>query len=267
MRGRTISGAYAWFLEQSIDPTNYRADFRHHTDQTNWSTIFVINQYGISGEIIKGMHYQLTQDKIEDQLGPRAFHFNFKTWKMSPRDPAALAEIKQQVKNLRVTSPDHRKALAREFNATFSHNYLNGYFETTQSDETGLQFDDYSRQLGHMYKDFIVDLEPHHALINGRGASAGLATGKVKIIQSPLDGIAADTIMVCSRTTPELVGQMQKAIAIVTDQGGILSHAAIIARELNKPCIVGTGNATQILHNGQIITVDGAKGTADLSSL
>jgi phosphohistidine swiveling domain-containing protein len=49
---------------------------------------------------------------------------------------------------------------------------------------------------------------------------------------------------------------MQKASAIVTDQGGILSHAAIVARELKKPCIVGAQNATKKLKNGQIVSVD-----------
>jgi pyruvate,water dikinase len=57
---------------------------------------------------------------------------------------------------------------------------------------------------------------------------------------------------------------MQKAVAIVTDQGGILSHAAIVARELKKPCIVGTGNATTLLKNGQIVAVNADSGTVEV---
>jgi pyruvate,water dikinase len=53
---------------------------------------------------------------------------------------------------------------------------------------------------------------------------------------------------------------MRKASAIITDQGGILSHAAIVARELKIPCIVGTVDATKKLKNGQIVTVDANKG-------
>jgi pyruvate,water dikinase len=53
---------------------------------------------------------------------------------------------------------------------------------------------------------------------------------------------------------------MQKAAAIVTDQGGILSHAAIVARELKVPCVVGTGNATAILKDDQIVKVDATTG-------
>jgi len=261
MRGRTINGAYAWFQQQPIDPKAYRADFRHHAEKSNWATIFVINKYGISGEIIRGGHHQLTQGRIDDKLGPRAFHFDYKTWKMSPRDSAALAEIKRQVEVLHVKSADQRKALTAEFGATFSHNYLNGYFETAQDDENDLEFVDYSRELGDMYDDFLINLEPEPALLQGRGASAGITSGTVKIITSPDDSVTADTVMVCTVTSPDLVGQMQIAAAIVTDQGGILSHAAIVARELGKPCIVGTSSATKILRDGQTVTVDGAKGT------
>ena len=55
--------------------------------------------------------------------------------------------------------------------------------------------------------------------------------------------------------------EIKKSSAIITEQGGILSHAAIISRELNKPCIVGVKNATKKLKNGQLIEVDADKGT------
>jgi pyruvate,water dikinase len=71
-------------------------------------------------------------------------------------------------------------------------------------------------------------------------------------------------VLVCEVTTPNYVPLMQKAVAIVTDQGGILSHAAIVARELKKPCIVGTGNATKILKTGQIVSVDANNGAVFL---
>ena len=91
---------------------------------------------------------------------------------------------------------------------------------------------------------------------------AGIATGTVKIVGP--DEIDKDfpvgSILVCEVTTPDYVPLMQKAAAIVTDQGGILSHAAIVARELKVPCIVGTNDATSKLKNGASITVDADKG-------
>ncbi|MBM3204524.1 hypothetical protein FJZ48_00900 [Candidatus Uhrbacteria bacterium] len=67
-------------------------------------------------------------------------------------------------------------------------------------------------------------------------------------------------ILVTTMTTPEFVSIMNKASAIVTNEGGVLCHAAIVARELKKPCIIGTKIATQILRNGDEVEVDAEKG-------
>ncbi len=61
-------------------------------------------------------------------------------------------------------------------------------------------------------------------------------------------------------TTPDYVPLMQCAVAVVTDLGGILSHAAIVCRELRKPCIVGTKVATQVLKDGDLVEVDTERG-------
>src|SRR5205085_155153 len=98
--------------------------------------------------------------------------------------------------------------------------------------------------------------------VSGQTGSAGSATGPVCIVDP--DNLSVDFpangVLVCAVTTPDYVPLMQKACAIVTDQGGILSHAAIVARELHKPCIVGTGNATQVLKNGETINVNADDG-------
>jgi len=67
-------------------------------------------------------------------------------------------------------------------------------------------------------------------------------------------------ILVAEMTTPDFVPAMKRAVAIVTDRGGRTAHAAIVSRELGIPCIVGTGQATKALKDGQIISVDGSRG-------
>jgi len=67
-------------------------------------------------------------------------------------------------------------------------------------------------------------------------------------------------ILVASSTTPDLLALVHKASAIVTDEGGMLSHAAIISRELKIPCIIGTSRATQFIKNGEKIEVDANAG-------
>jgi len=99
-------------------------------------------------------------------------------------------------------------------------------------------------------------------LVKGETASPGVASGKVMIIKdiSELDKIKSGDVMVTTMTTPDMVPAMQKAAAIVTDEGGLTCHAAIVSREMGIPCIVGTGNATEVLKEGQEVTVHATHG-------
>ncbi|MEK6808044.1 MAG: putative PEP-binding protein, partial [Nanoarchaeota archaeon] len=100
------------------------------------------------------------------------------------------------------------------------------------------------------------------AILHGLGASSGIASGKVKLVQSigDLDKVEKGDILVAQMTNPDYVPAMQRAVAIVTDAGGITSHAAIVSREMGIPAIVGTKEATKLLKDGDVITVDGHAG-------
>ena len=99
-------------------------------------------------------------------------------------------------------------------------------------------------------------------LVKGLGASPGLGSGKVKVIFSTeeLDKIKEGDILVTTMTNPDMVPAMKRASAIVTDEGGMTCHAAIVSRELGIPCVVGTQNATAKLKDGMEVTVDGTRG-------
>ena len=99
-------------------------------------------------------------------------------------------------------------------------------------------------------------------LLQGLPASPGIATGAVKIILdlSHLNKIQKGDILVTKMTTPDFVPAMKRATAIITDEGGMTAHAAIVSRELGIPCIVGSRKATSILSDGQVITVDAKRG-------
>ncbi len=99
-------------------------------------------------------------------------------------------------------------------------------------------------------------------ILIGTPASPGLISGPVQIIKSikEIEKIQKGEILVTNMTSPDFVPAMKKVVAIVTNQGGQTSHAAIVSRELGIPCVVGTKKATEILKNGQIITVNGTKG-------
>ena len=262
MRGKSIKEAFGWFKEQTIDPTQYRVDFMPHAPDSSWATIFIVNQHGIQGEIIYGGHHQLTQG-FHDITPPLVFRYDFKGWSVHPHNAEALKHLQLLAKHLHVTDATKRTVLQEKLGATFAQDYLEGYFETTDS-SLGTWFIDYSPVLGKMYADVVVHARSSNASakVVGQSGSTGMAEGPVCIVDpDQLNGEFPDGgVLVCSVTTPKYVPLMQKAVAIVTDQGGILSHAAIVARELNKPCIVGTGNATKVLNNGQIVLVDADHG-------
>jgi phosphohistidine swiveling domain-containing protein len=267
MRGKTIRDAYEWFLEQKIDASKYKADFIPHPPDYAWATIFVINRHGMQGEVIWGGHHQLTQG-FHDSNRPHIFRYDFKDWMISPQNSTALEHLKELGAYLCVPDEKDRVNLKSKLGAEFTRQYLEGYFETTNS-SLGTWFIDYSPSLGEMYADMAIT-KPKKASgssVSGLTGSQGKAEGPVKIVDPEKinDDFPEGAVLVCAVTTPDYVPLMKKAGAIVTDQGGILSHAAIIARELKVPCIVGTGNATKVLKNGQVVSVDADAGTVILS--
>ncbi|HOI71862.1 MAG TPA: phosphoenolpyruvate synthase [Methanobacterium sp.] len=99
-------------------------------------------------------------------------------------------------------------------------------------------------------------------ITKGLGASPGITSGKVKIIKNTdeLDKIQKGDILTTVMTTPDMVPAMKRANGIITDEGGVTCHAAIISRELGIPCVVGTGDATKILKENSVVSLDGNKG-------
>ena len=99
-------------------------------------------------------------------------------------------------------------------------------------------------------------------LLRGLGASPGVASAKVRRVSGTqdMDQLRPGEVLVTSMTMPDMVPAMARAAAIVTDEGGMTCHAAIVSRELGVPCIVGTREATRTLTDGQEITVDGKAG-------
>lgn len=100
-------------------------------------------------------------------------------------------------------------------------------------------------------------------LVRGLGASPGIASGGVRVLRSPADSTQLEhgDVLVSAMTSPDWVPVMRRAAAIVTDSGGMTSHAAIVSRELGIPCVVGTHDATRVLRDGMQVTVDGGTGT------
>jgi phosphohistidine swiveling domain-containing protein len=98
--------------------------------------------------------------------------------------------------------------------------------------------------------------------VKGTIANKGIARGTARIVidSTEIGKIKSGDILIAPMTTPNFVPAMEKAAAFVTDEGGILCHAAIVSREMKKPCITSTKVATQVLKDGDIVEVDADNG-------
>jgi pyruvate, water dikinase len=99
-------------------------------------------------------------------------------------------------------------------------------------------------------------------LLSGLGASPGVSSGSVKIVHGmdELNKVMKGDVLVTKMTNPDMVVAMQRSAGIITDEGGVTSHAAIVSREMGIPAVVGTDEATTKLKDGQEVTVDGNSG-------
>jgi phosphoenolpyruvate synthase/pyruvate phosphate dikinase len=113
-----------------------------------------------------------------------------------------------------------------------------------------------------IYKQYYEIKDKNINILKGSIACVGNISGKVRIIIAKKDfnKFQEGEILVTSMTTPDYVTIMKRASAIITDEGGLSCHAAIVARELKKPCIIGTKIATQVLEDGDLVEVDANKG-------
>ena len=113
-----------------------------------------------------------------------------------------------------------------------------------------------------------VYVKQNNQELKGKVASSGFVTGRVRILvagnlkmlNEAMKTVKKGDIMMISMTQPNMVPLMKKVAAIVTDEGGMISHAAIMAREFGIPCLVGTEIATKVFKDGDMVEVDANKG-------
>ena len=123
---------------------------------------------------------------------------------------------------------------------------------------SGKEAQQYINEKGYLTQHKLVEVDN----VKGVSAFAGKVTGKVRLIMNTKDIVKfkKGEIIVSQMTDPHYLPIMKKAAAFVTDEGGMLCHAAIVARELQKPCVIGTKIATKIFKDGDLVEVDAIKG-------
>ncbi len=255
-----------WLPDQDIDPHKYQADFIQHPQTSIFSSTFVVWEKGISWEIVSWGHHQLSHGVVEDWNSIEEFYYDFETLNLSNDTEYVRDWIEEILSFLKIENQDIQKQIMYRFDTEFFKGYLWGYFEVGKSDDFGVCFIDWNRILWKMYKDFSLDyLSKRRAdlrQIIARWAvacSAGEIQGQIcKIEESEIwiKTVGSEQILLCPMTSPEYILDIQKAKWIITQEWGILCHAAIICRELRKPCIVGIWDAYNRLEENQHIRCD-----------
>ncbi|MBI5530296.1 MAG: hypothetical protein HY918_02235 [Candidatus Doudnabacteria bacterium] len=149
-----------------------------------------------------------------------------------------------------LTSPKFVKLLLNRYPKSDSYAIKNKIFIFTEKDSAYIE-----KCLNKPNNQRLMELK-------GMVACKGFVKGRVKICASYHDiaKVKKGEILVTSMTRPEFLPAMQKAAGFVTDEGGVTSHAGIVSREMNKPCIIGTKIATRVLKDGDMVEVDANKG-------
>ena len=228
----------------------------------NDGEISVEAAYGLGETVVSGT---ITPDQyIVDKKGLKITkkHIIKQTWQLTKRGRLNISRDYQEVQKL----PDkYIKELAQ------LGLKLELHYQKPQDIEWGLYKNKIYilqtrpvttvKQESHQAKTDL-SISPSDFVLEGNPASPGYATGKVNIIHNAneISKIKTGDILVTEMTNPDFVPAMRKAGAIITDQGGATSHAAIVSRELGIPAIVGTQIATKTLKSGEIITINGYNG-------
>ena len=141
-------------------------------------------------------------------------------------------------------------------------------YPITQRKNGGLYFHDWNGEsiflvgdeADQLYNAINPDVKDTNE-VQGRTAMGGKVKGIARVILDPKNAkIGKGEILITGMTRPDYLPLMQIASAFVTDEGGVTCHAAIIARELGKPCVIGTKIATKVFKDGDIVEVDADNG-------
>lgn len=118
------------------------------------------------------------------------------------------------------------------------------------------------KEIKKLEQEYSVDVVNTEEIRGKMACLGGIIRGRAKICldKSEIGKVERGDILIAQFTTPDFVPAMEKAAAIVADQGGLSSHAAIVSRELGVPCVIATKNGTRIIHDGDLLEVDAQKG-------
>jgi pyruvate,water dikinase len=219
---------------------------------------FGLGEVVVSGEVEPDT-YIVSKDKM-DVLDVRLGHQAFKIVR-GPDGQDTTVDLEDEQADSRVLADAELRRIAELAIAIERHN---GNPQDTEwaIDERGEIYLVQARPITTLKHPSAPSSDEHAVLARGLAAAPGTASGTVRVLDTPDQGgsLAAGEILVAQMTNPDWLPTIRRAAALVTNTGGMTCHAAIVARELGVPCVVGTRTATSDLHEGTTVTVDGTHG-------
>jgi pyruvate, water dikinase len=241
--------------------------FTANPSNNDMTSLVIEGAFGLGEVVVGGLvapdYYEVDKPsmKIKDI---RVSHKNFKI----------IRDAKGQNKHVDLTEGEAEQQVLSDAEVKELTNLglkIEKHYSSPQDTEWGVEgtkvYMLQSRPITTLIKPVVAEEHVHEdeeskELIRGLGASPGRGSGEVRVLVSPDkdEGFESGDVLVAEMTTPDWVPLMKKASAIVTDGGGMTCHAAIVSREMGLPCVVGTRNATKILKDKMLVTVDGTHG-------
>ncbi|HEX9832603.1 MAG TPA: PEP/pyruvate-binding domain-containing protein, partial [Mycobacterium sp.] len=218
---------------------------------------FGLGEVVVSGEVEPDT-YIVSKESLQ-VLDTRIGHQAFKIVR-GPNGGDMTVDLDDQQADAQVLDPAELRRIAELAIATERHNGCPQ--DTEWAIFAGQVYLVQARPITTLRHTAAPSSEKHAVLARGLAAAPGIATGKVRVLETPKEGdrLLEGEILVAQMTNPDWLPTIRRAAALVTDTGGMTCHAAIVARELGVPCIVGTRTATRDLHDGTTVTVDGTHG-------
>jgi phosphoenolpyruvate synthase/pyruvate phosphate dikinase len=245
---------------QPIDKMIYEASGEKLADDYNWALKKINPKPDFQNVILKARHHSYLRNRRVEAFFKADYGASFMYDEIARRNKFNADWI------MEVSVPEMLSALKGKSlpDVEEMNRRLKNYAMTVANAETKLITD--PTEIKKLEKEFSVKTEETREIHGRMACLGGLIRGRAKICldKSEIGKVERGDILVAQFTTPDFVPAMEKAAAIVADQGGLSSHAAIVSRELGVPCVIATMNGTRVIHDNDLLEIDARKGTVKI---
>lgn len=260
-RGFTADPAMAVVVQQMVNSEKSGVAFSADPSTGARDHLVIEAALGLGEVVVSGKVQPDTYVVDKKTLQVRDFSIGYQAFKIERGADGhdVIVELTPEQAQERVLGDDALRRVAELVVATENHHGCPQDVEWAIAD--GKTWLVQARPITMLYDDEVPEESGESGvLVRGLAAAPGTASGKIRVLRTPQEGsrLQDNEILVAPMTNPDWLPAIRRAAALVTETGGMTCHAAIVARELRVPCVVGARDATTLLHDGHLVTVDGA---------